>query len=186
MGQIAELTRRQSLLFREAQERGDLYAMMNLGTYIMAIARVGQDSPAEGRQELLEITSRWSQRGFHVQHHNVLLARSMIDLYEGQGQAAWDYISERWSFYRTSLLRMVQQVRIDVVQLRARAALAVAAISTDPEPFLQIAERQARRLEREKALWAVGHVYFIQAAISAARGRDDRAAELLTRAYASQ
>jgi hypothetical protein len=102
MGRLAELSRRHEVLSREARARGDLYAFMNLGTYMMAVIRAASDEPAVARQELLEITARWSQRGFHIQHHNVLLARMMLDLYAGNGREAWDYISGRWSSYRTS------------------------------------------------------------------------------------
>ena len=182
MGSLPQLTRSHAILFRQAQERGDLYALMNLGTYIMAIVRAANDEPEAARQELTRITGRWSQRGFHVQHHNVLLARMALDLYEQRGDAAWDYISAQWPAYRVSLLMRVQQIRIDMLQLYARAALAASARSANPEPFLITAERQARRLERERARWSAGHASFVHAAVSLARGDADHALVLLNSA----
>ena len=150
MGKLADMSRRLTILVREAQERGDLYFLMNLSTYIMSFVMAGNDEAAEAREALSRITERWSQRGFHVQHHNVLLATVLLDLYEGNAHAARKYIRERLPLYRKSLMLQVQQVRVDVDQLRARTALAVAVKSGDPRSFLAEAERAARRLERER------------------------------------
>ena len=179
MGLIQELTQRHASLFRDALERGDLYALMNLGTHIMSIVRAGEDRPEAAREALLEITGRWSQRGYHVQHHNVLMAKLSLDLYEGRGQAAWNYILEKWGFYRLSHLMQVQQVRLDLFQLRARAALAAAQHVVNPEPFLLTAERQARGIEKEPAPSSMAHAYYIRAAIAAVRGNDTHAVTLL-------
>lgn len=94
MGEVAELTRRRQVLLKDAQERGDLYAVTYLSTYIMAIVQLGADDPEEARRELRQAMGRWSQKGFHVQHHNALLAQAYIDLYRGDGAAAWRHISE--------------------------------------------------------------------------------------------
>ena len=182
MGYLEELTERHTSLFRDAQERGDLYALMNLGTYIMATVRAVEDRPDAARQALLEITGRWSQRGYHVQHHNILLARLMLDLYEGRGQAAWHFVSEKWAFYRHSHLMQVQQVRLDLFQLRARAALAAAQHAANPKPFLFDAEHQARRIQREQAPSSMAHASFIRAAIAALRGDYTHAVILLDNA----
>ena len=152
MGLVDELTERHASLFRDAQERGDLYALMNLGTHIMSIVRAGEDRPEAARHALLEITGRWSQRGYHVQHHNFLLATLTLDLYEGRGQAAWNFLMEKWGFYRLSHLMQVQQVRLDLFQLQARAALAEAQHVVNPEPFLLTAERQARESRKNPLL----------------------------------
>jgi hypothetical protein len=76
----------------------------------------------------------------------------------------------------------IQQIRIDMFQLRARAALAVASQSAGVGPFLSIAEGQARQIESERAPWATGHVAFIRAGIALARGDETGAIELLSAA----
>jgi hypothetical protein len=182
MGWVSELARRHATLYREARERGDLFAWMNLGTFILATVSAANDEPGVAREELLQVSGRWSQRGYHIQHHNVLLARMTLDLYEQRGLEAWAYISSRWPTYRASLLLRIQQVRIEMLQLRARAALAAAARSADPGPLLVTAERQARRLERERAAWPAGHASFIRAGVSLAQGRIDGALAGLIRA----
>ncbi len=182
MGHLDRLSERHTSLFRDAQERGDLYAMMNLGTHIMAIVRAGEDRPGAARQVHLDLNGRWSQSGYHVQHHNMLLGRLTLDLYEGRGQDAWNLISEKWPFYRLSHLMQVQQVRLDLFQFRARAALAIAQQVANREPFLRTALEQARRLEKEQAAWSMGHTHSIRAAIAALRGDDNRAVGLLDQA----
>jgi hypothetical protein len=179
LGSVAELTERLTTLLREAEERVDLYFLMNLSTYIMAMAMAVSDEPGSGRDALSQVSRRWSQRGFHIQHHNVLLATAILDLYEGNGYSSWKYISERWPAYRRSLLVQAQQVRIDVNQLWARSALATATKSADPKHFLSEAEWKARRLERERVPWATAHARSIWAGIAAIRGDQSKALALL-------
>jgi serine/threonine protein kinase len=182
LGSIAELGRRLPILRREADERGDLYFLMNLSTYLMSFVMAGIDEPTAGREALSEVARRWSQRGFHIQHHNVLLGTVLLDLYEGNGHSARNYIAERWSAYRKSLLLQVQQVRVDVDQLWARSALAIATKSTDQNRFFHEAERRARRLERERVPWAMAHAQCIRAGIAAGRGDRTKAHALVTAA----
>jgi hypothetical protein len=177
MGEVAELTRRHQGLLKEAQERGDLYALTNLNTYVMAIVKLGADDPEEARRELRQTMGRWSQRGFHVQHLHALLARVYIDLYSGDGAAACRHLSEQWPAYVSSLFPRVQRSRIDVRQLHARSALAAAAAAADPRPLLSDAERDARRLERERVPWALAHAAYLRAAIAQARGDTHAARE---------
>jgi tetratricopeptide (TPR) repeat protein len=179
MGEVAELTRQRSVLLKEAQERGDRYAITNLSTYIMAVIRLAADDPDGAEKELRQSMAQWSHQGFHVQHHNALLAQTLIDLYRGEGIAAWEHISRAWPSYQGSLLLRVQQVRIDVLQLRARSALAAAACAPIPEPFLHFARRDARRLGREQVPWAEALSLLVRAGISAAQGDRPNAMSLL-------
>src|SRR5262249_37796254 len=83
MGGFGQLARRGATLLREADDHGDLFAATNFRTYIMVFVRLASDDPQGARAELAEAMGRWSQQGFHVQHHNALLARVYTDLYEG-------------------------------------------------------------------------------------------------------
>jgi tetratricopeptide (TPR) repeat protein len=184
MGEVAELARQRSALLKEAQERGDRYAITNLSTYIMAVIRLAADDPEGAEKELRQSMAQWSHQGFHVQHHNALLAQTLIELYRGEGLAAWEHVSREWPSYQGSLLLRVQQIRIDVLQLRARSALAAAACAVTPEPFLHCARRDARLLGREKMPWAEALSFLIRAGIAAARGDRSAALPLLREAAA--
>ena len=182
MGEVAELARRRQVLLKEALERGDLYALTNLSTYIMAIVQLGADQPDDARRELDQAVARWSQKGFHVQHHNALLARLYIEIYTGNGAIAWNHASDKWPSYARSLLLRVQQVRIDARQLHARCALAAAVNSPSPAALLRAAQRDARHLERERTPWARAHAVFLRGAIAHLRGDSDAARAALLEA----
>lgn len=185
MGHIAELRRRRQVLLKEAQERGDLYAQTNLGTYIMALDRLGADDREGAKEELRDVISRWTQRGFHVQHHNATLAHTLVELYCGNGLAAWQRIRETFPAYRKSFLLRVQQVRIDILQSRARSALAAACDDAGSRTsLLRAASRDARRLRREKVPWATASAELIFGMVAWARGDEAKTAAMLESAIA--
>jgi hypothetical protein len=80
MGDVAELTRRHQVLLMDAEERGDLNALTYLSTYTTAIVQLGADDPEVACRELQQAMRRWSQKGFHGQHHAALIAQAYIDL----------------------------------------------------------------------------------------------------------
>ncbi|HEX8199606.1 MAG TPA: AAA family ATPase, partial [Isosphaeraceae bacterium] len=140
LGRLGELHDRARRLLQEARERGDRYLEATSGTYIAALGRLGADEPAEARRQADEAVRHWSQHSFHIQHLNRLYAHLYIDLYTGDAEAAWRRYHETRPVVDASLLLRVQQVRIDVLQLDGRCAVAVAAGAADPRPLLAAAE----------------------------------------------
>src|SRR5262249_4520766 len=65
----------------------------------------------------------------------------------------------------------VQQVRIFLLHLRARAALAAAPAAAAPGPLWHAAERDARLLRRERIAWAEALAQLVRAGV--AMGRHD-------------
>src|SRR5205085_1114298 len=104
MGELGELSRRWPVLTAEARERGDRCAVANLSTHILAALRLGEDRPDAASEELEQVMSGWSRRGFFVQHHHALLARAMIALYRGDGEGALREIAASHDAYADSLL----------------------------------------------------------------------------------
>jgi hypothetical protein len=184
LGEIAELSRRWPRLVREADERGDLYAAGTLGTSLMAVVRLGADDPEGALRDLRGVTGRWSRQGFHIQHHNIILAGLSIALYRGDGRAAWDRVVRVGPTYTRSLLLRVQVIRIEMLRLRALAALAAAATAADPQPLWRAAEQDARRLDRERVPAASVHARLIRAEVAAVRHDESRARTLLAAAVA--
>ncbi|MBV8234093.1 MAG: protein kinase [Acidimicrobiia bacterium] len=184
LGEVAELSRRQPVLLQEAQERGDLYATMNHSTYSLSLVRLASDEPDRARDEIRRMMGPWSRTGYHVQHNDQLWAAVQIELYCGDGRAAWDLLTRHWpALVRSQLLR-IQIIRVCMWSLRARAALAAAATADDPTLLLRSAARDARRLAREGVPWSVAHARFIQGLLAAARGAHDEAAVWLDEAAA--
>lgn len=169
-GEVAEMTRRLSFLLKEAHERDDLYAVMNLSLVVGTFVRLAADEPERGRRELELVMSRWSRHGFHVQHMNRLYDEVQIDIYQGKGQAAWERLSASWRTLVGSHFFRVQQVRIFLRDLRARGALAVAVGAADPRPFLRAAEHEAVLIGREGVLWAEQLARLIRAGVMRVRG----------------
>ncbi len=169
LGEIAELVQRMPVIRKEARERGDLYALGNLNE-VMAMAQLAADDPGAARRTVDEIRGQRSPHGFHFQHLNGLSAQIHLDLYSGQGQAAWERITQCWPTIVGSLLLRVQFFRITQRHLRARSALAAARSSVDARPFLRAAARDARSLEREDMPYAAALASLLRAGIAAAQG----------------
>jgi hypothetical protein len=86
--------------------------------------------------------TRWS-----TQHdYYDLFAHANVEIYEGHAPAARERLQKGWGGLKKSFLLQLQFVRIIMIDLRARAALA----SGDRDAAL----RDARRLEAEKVPWA--------------------------------
>jgi tRNA A-37 threonylcarbamoyl transferase component Bud32 len=177
MGWFKELAGRWPALLGEARDRGDRYAITNLSTYIMAVARLSEDSPEVAQLQLRQVMDQWSKQDFHVQHHNAVLAQTLIHLYQGRGAAAFDHITQQWPHYRSSLLLRIQQVRINIVLLRAASAVAAGA-----KDFLRAAEADIRSLVRERMPWSDALVPLMRAGIACTHGDGRQAVPLLQEA----
>jgi hypothetical protein len=171
LGEVAEIGRRLPALIKEARERNDLYAVTNLSLVVRTFVRLADDEPERARRELRQVMDEWSQQGFHVQHMNRLIDEVQIGLYQGEGGAAWEQATCHWPALARSHLLRVQQVRIFLLHLRARAALAAATARAEPGPLLHAAERDARRLRRERIAWAEALAQLVRAGV--AMGRRD-------------
>ena len=119
---FAELDRRWPRLLAEARDRGDLYAVMNLSTYLLSIVRLAANEPDRARDEVGQAMAHWSRGGYHIQHNDQAWGMAQIELYAGRGGTAWDLISWNWPALSRSLLLRVQFVRVAMWQLRARCA----------------------------------------------------------------
>ena len=178
MGEVVEINRRLPRLLKEARERDDLYEETNLCLVVRTFARLAADEPQRARDELAQVMERWSHQGFHVQHMNRLFDETQIDLYRGDGAIAWQRLQDAWPALKRSHLLHVQQVRIVMLDQRARSALAQAD-GKDSASWLRLAERDARALRREQLLWSDGLAQMTQAGIEFHRGDRRRSAEIL-------
>jgi hypothetical protein len=92
-----------------------------------------------------------------------------LDLYRGRVDAAWARLGAIWPEYSRSLLLRIQMIRIQMLELRARSALALAEHDKDIDFLLQSAEQDARRLKREGQPWSIAHAHQVMAAVAACR-----------------
>jgi hypothetical protein len=174
LGDLGGLSRRVDVLLRAAEDRGNLFAATDLRTRFNLIW-LAADDVERARREVDDALSRWSQRGFHLQHYSALLANEQRDLYTGDAASASRRLDEQWPALERSLLTRIHVLRVEVFQVRARVALAMAAEGVDVKRHLAAAADDAKRIDGERLAWCDPHASLIRAAIAAAKG-DDRAA----------
>jgi serine/threonine protein kinase len=179
MGDLNAVRQRWPILIKEARERGDLYAETTLNTYYMTMLKLADRDDQEPERELDVLMKRWTQRGFHVQHSTAFRARFHLLLYQGNITTAWNLVQSIWPLFEKSMLLRLQMIRIEMYEVHARCALALASTSENFQPLLGRAERDVRRLEREQRPWSLAYARFLQAAIALRRGQRSRSSELL-------
>jgi hypothetical protein len=156
LGDLREATSLRDRMLLDAQERGDLYTIVNLNSRATVFLSLVADDPALARRRLHEAMALWSQTGFLVQHWQAMQYEAEIELYVGDGVRAYDRIVRDEAAFRRSLLGNVQVIRVLTWYLRGRCAVA----SCEELPAerraerLKEAKRLARRLAAEKMDWA--------------------------------
>src|SRR6185295_7098451 len=113
------------ILLEQAIQRGDRYASTNLRTGILSVAWLARGDPEGARRGADEAISSWSRKGTHLPHLLDVLARAQIDLYEGNAAESRERIVTWWPTLKKAMLLRVQFLRIKLLEVRARAALAV-------------------------------------------------------------
>jgi hypothetical protein len=167
LGEIAELKRNWTVLYREAQDRGDLYAASTLTAFYMTIIKLAGNEVPPSEADLEALLRNRGDRPFNLQHSGAFDALIHLDLYRGDVTRAWVRLESAWPEYSRSQLFQTQLIRIRMLEQRARAAVAMAEKAADPRPFLKQAGRDADHLVREGQGWAVAHAHFIRAAVAA-------------------
>jgi serine/threonine protein kinase len=164
-GHIKELVRRQGRAVADAQDRGDLYTTVNFAATTTMTIHLAADDPEGARTRAREGMAAWSQTGFLVQHFQAMTYEPDIDLYIGDGAAAYDRVMRDLPALRRSMLLHVQFVRGSVHYARGRCA--VAAVAARPgrrRRLLAEARGMARRLERERMPWTTALGALVRAA----------------------
>jgi hypothetical protein len=184
LGEMKELTRRLPLLLQDAEARGDRYAATNLRTRLAYLVSLMNDDPAQAEEEMRHAMEQWSHRDFHLQHYFELTTQTDIAHYRGDAAAAWDLLLKRWPAAARSLMLRVQISRITLWQLRARSALARAAIPGEAarDHLLSVAEASVRAVEREHVAWSDPQALQLRAGMAVVRGRSTDALPLLQQA----
>jgi serine/threonine protein kinase/tetratricopeptide (TPR) repeat protein len=179
MGRLGELSRRVPALVREAQERGDLYATTNLRVGLLNSSWLVRGE-LEAARAMIDVAEReWTTEGFHVQHCYHTQARCHTDLYAGDYEAAHVTMERTYPRFLRAQYHRVEIMRVEVLELRGRCLVALAAHDARRRPeLLGVARRLAARLLREPAAWSAPLGLVIQGACAAQDGQSERAAEL--------
>ncbi|HWO25606.1 MAG TPA: AAA family ATPase [Kofleriaceae bacterium] len=190
VGDWREMTRQTQLLLRDAIDRADVVAQQNLRTGRCNLAWLLAHRPAEAREQLAiaerSIAATAAGAGaaagaaFLFPHAQAVIAAVHIELYVGDGAAAARRLAEAWGdLERLGCLRL-QQLRIELSVLRARAALATLPARNPSEARIRPIRALADDLMKEGAEWASALGHLVRASLHAFRGESAAArAELL-------
>jgi serine/threonine protein kinase len=172
LGETRDLVRLVPLFLRDALERGDVYAQRGLRGWRSNVAWLLMGRPDEARAHVDQIAAeRSADDGFHLQHYFELLARTQIELYAGDTDAAWIRVAEAWPRLESSHLLRIQTVRIESAFLRARVLLGRAfAVRAEAPQRIKEALKVARQLDKEGAGWASAFAETVRALAALAQG----------------
>jgi hypothetical protein len=172
LGRVREFTSSVTTLLREAVEVGDAFLARSLRAGRNNAAWLVLDDVDEARRQLKLAAIEPHGRSFHMPHFYRLFALCQIDLYEGNGEAAWTRFAASWRVMRRSMLmRRSESIRITAYHLRARCALAAAAGNAgDRRRYLRAAADSARQLEREQNHWNLPKAALLRGRIAAIEG----------------
>ena len=150
MGNLRETKARTLRLLADAEQRGDLYTTVNLRASHPMAAWLGLDDVAGARRHLRESMQEWPKTGFLVQHWQSMLWESEVELYAGNGAAAWDRLQRDARDLRRSGMFSVQLIEILTHFVRGRSAVASAGLAAaEHERRLTAARRDQKNLEDE-------------------------------------
>ena len=191
-GEIRLLSEQLASRFRDFETRHNPFGLMNLRVRASHLVWLAADDPEHARREVDHGTEPWPANVYLLQKYFEFVANVEIDLYRaaaspdrGVEVEAYDRISREWKPLRRSLLRRLEVIQIESHQLRARTAVALAAVAPERrEILLREAARDVRSILARRADWARPQAAVIQAAIAAIRG--DRRQALLELALAEQ
>ena len=176
LGHWRELIRHGQLILREAIERGDIVAQVGARTGHSNLAWLIADRAGEARNQLDAAESALAP-GFYLPHVLAVHAACNIDLDAGDPRTAARRLDEAWPYIDRIGIMRIQHMRIELVLLRARIALADARTPLDERA--ELARTLAEDLIKEGAPWAVGIGMLVRAAAEVACGDHDAAVALL-------
>ena len=175
LGRIAEAARRRGPLLKEASERGDrlFRSQIMTGNNVLVPLSQGED-PERVRAELVEAVQPFRGQGYHMPHLLRTFGLCEIELFRGEGYAAWTLLERDLPHIRSSLLMEVQFLKIEVLGQQTRCALAAAAGGQQERArHLAAARRGARALERIGSPWSLAYATPIRAELALIDGRRD-------------
>lgn len=161
LGEISELSRRIPVLVREAQSRGDRYAVTSLTVGLANVSLLAAGEPDRARAAVSAAMAGWPSKSFHFQHYWAVLSEGLIGLYEGKPGPALDKLLSVWRDLDRTMLMRIQNVRIEALSLKGRLALAAGR--------QDLAREALRQLSKERVGWARAQTKVLEALLEPSR-----------------
>ncbi len=185
LGKVAELCRLSQAWFEDALDRGNLFAATMFRTGWCSLAWLSADDVTGAREALRDALQQRRREAFYLPDFMGMLGQALIDLYAGEGEAAYRHVSDAWPRLERSQLLRIGVIRVRSLQFRAGCALAAASAGHDRDRLLRVAQRDARQIEREQQFSARANRakgQLLRAGIQATRGNHAAALEQLAAA----
>ena len=179
LGELNRLCEHLPSLLKQAEERGDIYAITGLGTALSYIPPLIADNATEARNQIKAAIGKWTANGFHLQHYWALLGQAQVEIYDDKSTDALNLLNSQWSAMKKGLLLEVQNSVVEMLHLRARSALACIKNSSQPQSLIKLAERDAKKLLKERVTSATAFANLLLAAIAFNKNQKDLAITLL-------
>jgi tetratricopeptide (TPR) repeat protein len=158
-----------------AQQRGDLYSISYIQTRISALQALVNDDAAGAEHEARRGMAGWPDTEFHLPHSYAFFIGQQIALYRGTAEPTWPGVLAIWPRIEKSLLLHTQTVRIEMVQMRAKTAIAIAVSSP---ALLRESDRWSGKLWKDGAPWGRALATLMRAGLASIRGDRPRALTL--------
>ena len=185
LGDLVELRRRQLRLLADAEQRGDLFLSVQLRASHPVVLVLAADDPDGARRQTREAKAQWTQSQFLIQHWQIMRSEAEIELYSGEGVAAYERLAQDERALAASRLLTVQFMRALTLFARARAAIAsIAGAPATQAARLAEAHKIAARLRQEKMAWTAPLAAMVEASLENASGDRPAAIATLRRAVA--
>ena len=183
LGRIGEVGERLARLRREADDLGDRYAQVTARLYT-AFWHALQGSPNDARAEADAALAAWPSEDFQLQHLYALRVHAFCDVVDGRARVGFDRVQAAWPRVRRAGLLRHALLRTDAISLRARLAIAAAAVSERRarDRLLRKAQPDVKRLAAESRPDALATAALLRAGVEALRGDSTQASASLDRA----
>ncbi len=186
LGALRDSMRELLPLWREAEERDDFYTLaLHAGN--RSLLMLVHDQPGAARQLVERRMTPWTVAASEGDVPHVQLGRiahAEIDLYEGDGAAAYQRIDHDWHRQIASPFARLAFVRARMLSLHGLAALVAYQSGKLDRRLVRAAVRDARSLRAMRMPWTRALARILEAGVALATGARQEARELFERAHA--
>jgi len=183
LGEVRKLAGECERLAQQAHELGDLH-LGTIAALCGATVWLARDDVAQARGRIAVALQGWPAGAYQVHRLHALRYQVDCDLYVGDAVAAWRRVAEAWPGLTDSAASRVAVHRVELLLLRARAAVAVLAQQPPGEVgewahLDEVVESDLSQLAREPMAHALAMATLLRACHDAIHGRRVAAAQRL-------
>ncbi len=192
LGELRELSQRVTAALNEGQPRQDRFLIWCASIGHAAMAWLAQDRADRVTQQA-EQTRDWLPKDYTSQHFEHFNSRLHCELYRERGLLAWEMCEREWPLLKRNHFLKLAYLRDQLIELRARAALAGAAelratgrretaSGMSAAALLEVANSCATSIEKHGLHPCQAWVTYLRALVAIQQGQLDAAASGMQRA----